>query len=80
MFLAGRGSSVPRIPRSASLLFFSHTLGLLLYLSLMISPALRNPRLPQQQLLLIYPPVTEKRWLAARLARGRGCWARPRLR
>lgn len=60
--------------------FFSHTLGLLLYLSLIIRPALRNPRLPQRQLLLIYPPVTEKRWLAARPARGGGRWARPRLR
>lgn len=51
-----RRSAAPRVPHPSSCLAFSHTLGLLLYLSLIIGPVLRNPRLPPWQLLLIYPP------------------------
>lgn len=44
------------VPHPGSHLGFSHTLSLLLYLSLIIRPTLRNPGLPLWQLLLIYPP------------------------
>lgn len=58
-----RRSAALRVPHPGSHLAFSHTLGLLLYLSLIIRPALRNPRLPLRQLLLIYPPrLRNTRW------------------
>ena len=67
-----RGSAALRVPLPASHLAFSHTLSLLLYLSLIIRPALRNPRLPLWQLLRIYPAVPEKRWLPSQPADGQG--------
>lgn len=60
---AWRRSAALQVPHPGSHLAFSHTLGLLLYLSLIIRPALRNPRLPLRQLLLIYPPrLRNTRW------------------
>ena len=58
-----RRSAALRVPHPGSRLAFSHTLGLLLYLSLIIRPVLRNSRLPSWQLLLIYPPrLRNARW------------------
>lgn len=66
-----RRSAAPRVPHPGSRLAFSHTLALLLYLSLIIRPALRNPRLPPRQLLLIYPPRLRNTRCHRRLPMGR---------
>lgn len=88
-----RRSAALLVPHPGSRLAFSHTLSLLLYLSLIIRPVLRNPRLPPWQLLLIYPPRLRKArwhcspWMGRAGDERRGmpvapgtcsqCWARP---